>query len=112
MVARLGEPRVPPNERAVLVGAVGALAALSTDWCWSATSTRRPRCGSRIGPRSGAAGERAVEPLEARLQVGREDVVAAAAEFLGLTGAPQVVALLVPLLRHRAEQVREAALHG
>jgi HEAT repeat protein len=112
MVARLGEPRVPPNERAVLVGAVGALAALSTGlvlerYLNTPAEMREPyRAAIR------AAGERAVEPLEARLQVGREDVVAAAAEFLGLTGAPQVVALLVPLLRHRAEQVREAALHG
>jgi HEAT repeat protein len=112
MVARLGEPRVPPNERAVLVGAVGALAALSTGlvlerYLNTPAEMREPyRAAIR------AAGERAVEPLESRLQVGREDVVAAAAEFLGLTGAPQVVALLVPLLRHRAEQVREAALHG
>jgi HEAT repeat protein len=112
MVARLGEPRVPPNERAVLVGAVGALAALSTGlvlerYLNTPAEMREPyRAAIR------AAGERAVEPLEARLQVGREDVVAAAAEFLGLTGAPQVVALLVPLLRHGAEQVREAALHG
>jgi HEAT repeat protein len=112
MVARLGEPRVPPTERSVLVGAVGALAALSTGlvlerYLNTPAEMREPyRAAIR------AAGERAVEPLEARLQVGREDVVAAAAEFLGLTGAPQVVALLVPLLRHRAEQVREAALHG
>ncbi|HXI34259.1 MAG TPA: HEAT repeat domain-containing protein, partial [Gemmatimonadales bacterium] len=112
MVARLGEPRVPPNERSVLVGAVGALAALSTGlvlerYLNTPAEMREPyRAAIR------AAGERAVEPLESRLQVGREDVVAAAAEFLGLTGAPQVVALLVPLLRHRAEQVREAALHG
>ena len=112
MVARLGEPRVPPNERAVLVEAVGALAALSTGlvlerYLHTPAEMREPyRAAIRV------AGERAVEPLESRLQLGREDVVAAAAEFLGLTGAPQVVALLVPLLRHRAEQVREAALHG
>jgi HEAT repeat protein len=112
MVARLGEPRVPPNERSALVGAIGALAALSTGlvlerYLNTPAEMREPyRAAIR------AAGERALEPLEARLQVSREDVVAAAAEFLGLTGAPQVVALLVPLLRHRAEQVREAALHG
>ena len=82
MVARLGEPRVPPNERAVLVGAVGALAALSTGlvlerYLNTPAEMREPyRAAIR------AAGERAVEPLEARLQLGREDVVAAAAELV------------------------------
>src|SRR2546423_10339109 len=39
-------------------------------------------------------------------------VVAAATELVGLTGSPQAVALLVPLLRHPSEFVREAALLG
>ncbi len=112
MVARLGEPRVPPTERAALVGAVGALAAISTGlvldrYLNTPAEMREPyRAAIR------AAGERAIEPLQARLQDPREDMVAGAAEFLGLTGAPQVVPLLTPLLRHRAEQVREAVLHA
>src|SRR5207253_737497 len=36
----------------------------------------------------------------------------AAAEFVGLTGSPQAVTLLVPLLHHTSEFVREAALLG
>src|SRR5581483_272080 len=40
------------------------------------------------------------------------EVVAAAAEFAGLTGSPQAGALLAPLLRHPADLVREAALAG
>jgi len=39
-------------------------------------------------------------------------VVAAAAHLLGLTGTPQAVPLLLTLIRHRAETVREAALHA
>src|SRR5947207_1061531 len=39
-------------------------------------------------------------------------VVAAAAEFVGLTGSPQAVTLLVPLLHHPSEFAREAALVG
>src|SRR5256712_659089 len=39
-------------------------------------------------------------------------IVAEAAEFVGLTGSPQAVALLIPLLRHASEFVREAALLG
>src|SRR5437879_11766087 len=47
-------------------------------------------------------------------QVGRKvhEVVAAAAEFLGLSGSPQVAPLLIDLTRHGDERVREAALLG
>ena len=39
-------------------------------------------------------------------------MVAAAAEFLGLTGSPQVTESLITLTRHGDERVREAALLG
>src|SRR3989454_768157 len=58
------------------------------------------------------AADRAVEPLQGKLADPDAQVVAAAAEFVGLTGSPQAVALLIPLLRHASEFVREAALLG
>ncbi len=58
------------------------------------------------------AADRALEPLQGKLADPDAQVVAAAAEFVGLTGSPQAVALLIPLLRHASEFVREAALLG
>src|SRR5204862_8317743 len=52
------------------------------------------------------------DPLQGKLADPDAQVVAAAAEFVGLTGSPQAVALLIPLLRHASECVREAALLG
>src|SRR2546430_15410489 len=68
----------------------------------------RARC--RGGVRKG--GDRALEPLQGKLADQDPQVVAAAAEFVGLTGSPQAVTLLIPLLRHPSEFVREAALLG
>src|SRR5437879_4907033 len=58
------------------------------------------------------AADRALEVLQGRLADKNPEVVAAAAEFVGLTGSPQAVTLLVPLLHHTSEFVREAALLG
>src|SRR5439155_976458 len=58
------------------------------------------------------AGDRAMEPLQGRLADRNPEIAAVAAEFMGLTGGQQAVALLLPLLRHRSEFVREAALVG
>src|SRR3989441_3230175 len=58
------------------------------------------------------AGDRAMEPLQGRLADRNPEIAAVAAEFMGLTGGHQAVALLLPLLRHRSEFVREAALVG
>src|SRR5256884_437937 len=58
------------------------------------------------------AADRALDPLQGKLADPDAQVVAAAAEFVGLTGSPQAVALLIPLLRHASEFVREAALLG
>src|SRR5438552_3204840 len=58
------------------------------------------------------AADRALEPLQGKLADKDAQVVAAAAEFVGLTGSPQAVTLLIPLLRHASEFVREAALLG
>jgi len=110
MVARLGEPRVPPAEREVLVRAVGALAAITAVPVLEAhlvapADRREPyRAAIRV------AADRAVEPLLVRLQDPRDDLVAGAAEFLGLTGSPAVVEPLLGLIHHRAEIVRERAL--
>ncbi|MGH7568521.1 MAG: HEAT repeat domain-containing protein [Gemmatimonadales bacterium] len=112
MVARLGEARMPPTERQVLVEAVGALASLTTHRIVDAflatpADLREPyRAAIRV------AADRAIEALEARLNERRSDVVATATQMLGLTGSPAAVPLLLPLLRHRVEAVREAALLG
>jgi len=112
MVQRLGESRVPPEEREALVAAVGALAGLSLTLVLDAfvgTPLDR-RAPYRAVVRRAA--DRAVEPLQGRLADKDPHLVAAAAEFLGLTGSPQAVPLLVPLTHHRSEFVREAALIG
>jgi HEAT repeat protein len=112
MVERLGEPEVPPAEREALVHAVGALAPLSLELVLAAF--RRAPAELRAPYRAAVrrAADRALGPLAARLADDDPEVVAAAAEFAGLTGSPQAGALLAPLLRHPADLVREAALVG
>ncbi|HEX9348044.1 MAG TPA: HEAT repeat domain-containing protein [Gemmatimonadales bacterium] len=112
MVARLGEPRVPPAERAHLVSAVGALGAVSAGSVVDAYLHAAPELREAYRAAMRAAGERAVELLQARVESKVPEVVAAAAEFLGLTGDPHVAELLIRLTRHADERVREAALLG
>jgi len=112
MVARLGEPRVPPAERAHLVNAVGALGAVSAGPVVDAYLHVLPELREAYRAAMRAAGERTVEVLQARIQSKVPEVVAAAAEFLGLSGSPDVVELLIGLTRHGDERVREAALLG
>jgi HEAT repeat protein len=112
LVHRLGEPRVPPEEREALVAAVAALASLSMGLVLDAflavpVDQRAPYRGAVR-----KAADRALEPLQGKLADPDPQVVAAAAEFVGLTGSPQAVPLLIPLLRHPSEFVREAALLG
>src|SRR3989442_1203370 len=112
LVHRLGEPRVPPEQREALVAAVGALASLSMGLVLDAflaapVDLRAPYRGAVR-----KAADRALEPLQGKLADKDAQVVAAAAEFVGLTGSPQAVTLLIPLLRHPSEFVREAALLG
>lgn len=112
MVKRLGEPRVPPAERAHIVRAVGALGAVSAGLVVD-TYLHAPaelREAYRAAMRE--AGERAAEVLQSRIQSKVPEVVAAAAEFLGLSGSPQAPAVLIGLTRHADERVREAALLG
>jgi HEAT repeat protein len=110
MVARLGEPRVPPGEREVLIKAVGALASLTTAPVLEAVlaapaDLREPyRAAIRV------AADRAIDSLERHVGDRREEIVAVAAEFLGLTGSTAAISLLLPLTRHRSEVVRERAL--
>src|SRR5205809_3023166 len=112
MVARLGEARVPPAERAHLVHAVGALGAVSgglvVDAYLHAAAERREAYRAAMR----AAGERTIELLQSRIESKVPEVVAAAAEFLGLTGSPQVAQSLITLTHHGDERVREAALLG
>ena len=112
MVKRLGEARVPPAERAILVKAVGALAAVTTNAVLDTFRTTPAELREPYRAAIRAAAERSVEALQARLADKDETVVAAAAEFLGLSGSPQVVPMLVELVHHRADIVREAALHA
>jgi HEAT repeat protein len=112
MVARLGEPRVPPAERAHLVNAVGALGAVSAGLVVDAYLHAAPELREAYRAAMRAAGERAVELLQGRTESKVPEVVAAAAEFLGLSGDPQVAELLIRLTHHADERVREAALLG
>ena len=112
MVKRLGEARVPPAERAILVKAVGALAAVTTNAVLDTFRTTPAELREPYRAAIRAAAERSVEALQARVADKDETVVAAAAEFLGLSGSPQVVPMLVELVHHRADIVREAALHA
>lgn len=110
LVVRLGEPRVPPSERQSLVEAVGALAAVTAGPILDALLSAPPDQREPYRAAFRVAADRAIEPLEGRLDDRREEVVAAVAECLGLTGSPAATPLLVPLTRHRAEVVRERAL--
>ena len=112
MVSRLGEPRVAGAEREVLVAALGALASVSVGLVLNAFIAARTDMREPYRAVIRRAGDRALEPLQGRLADTDPTVAAAAAELVGLSGAPQVVALLVPLLRHESEFVREAALTG
>jgi HEAT repeat protein len=110
MVQRVAEPHVPPQERATLVAAVGALASLSTPLVVEAFLVAAPDRREPYRAAMRAAADRALEPLQTRLEDARPEAVVTAVEFLGLTGSPQAVPLLVPLARHRADAVREAVL--
>ncbi len=112
MVLLLGEPQGAPEEREMLVAAVGALATLSVPPVLDAfiATPVDERAPYRAAIRKAA--DRALEPLQARLADKDPNVVAAAAELMGLTGSPQAVPLLAGLLRHPADFVREAALFG
>jgi len=112
MVTRLGEARVPPAERAHLVHAVGALGAVSAGLVVDAYLHAAPELREAYRAAMRQAGERAVEVLQSQVGSKVPEVVAAAAEFLGLSGSPQVAPLLIDLTRHGDERVREAALLG
>ncbi len=112
MVTRLGEPRVPPAERAHLVNAVGALGAVSAGLVVDAYLHVAPELREAYRAAVRAAGERSIELLQSRIASKVPEVVAAAAEFLGLSGSPAVTESLVGLTRHADERVREAALLG
>jgi HEAT repeat protein len=112
MVARLGEGRVPPAERVHLVNAVGALAAVAAGPVVDAYLSAPAELREAYRAAMRAAGERALETLQHRLASKVPEVAAAAAEFLGLTGSPQAVQLLIGISRHADERVREAALLG
>jgi len=112
MVKRLGEPRVPPAERAHLVHAVGALGAVSAGLVLDSYLHAPAELREAYRAAMRAAGERAAEILQSRIGSKVPEVVAAAAEFLGLSASPQATATLIELARHSDERVREAALLG
>jgi HEAT repeat protein len=112
MVTRLGEMRVPPAERAHLVNAVGALAAVAGGLIVDAYLNTPPHLREPYRAAIRQAGERAVEVLQERLASKVPEVAAVAAEFLSRTGSPQASGMLIPLIRHPDERVREAALLG
>jgi HEAT repeat protein len=112
LVHRLGEARVPPAELESVVTAVGALASVSMGLVLRAFVAAPAELRAPYRATVRAAADRALEPLQGKLADGDPAIVAAAAEFLGVTGSPQAVSLLLPLLRHTSEYVREAALIG
>ncbi|HKW41514.1 MAG TPA: HEAT repeat domain-containing protein [Gemmatimonadales bacterium] len=112
LVQRLGEPRVPAEEREALVAAVGALASVSMGLVIDAFLAAPVDLRAPFRAAVRKAADRALEPLQGKLADPNAEVAAAAAEFVGLTGGPQAVTLLLPLLRHPSEFVREAALLG
>jgi HEAT repeat protein len=112
MVRRLGELRVPPGERGVLVKAVGALGGVIAGQVVDAYLAAPAELREPFRAAIRAAADRAVAPLAERLADSRAEVVAAAVHLLGLTGSPEAVPLLVPLIRHRADLVQEATLHA
>ena len=112
LVHRLGESRVPTDELEAVVTAVGALASVSMGLVIDAFVAAPAEMRAPYRATIRAAADRAIEPLQGKLADAEPTVVAAAAEFLGVTGSPQAVSLLLPLLRHTSEYVREAALLG
>lgn len=112
LVHRLGEARVPPAELESVVAAVGALASVSMGLVLQAFVAAPGELRAPYRATVRAAADRALEPLQGKLADLDPAIVAAAAEFLGVTGSPQAVSLLLPLLRHTSEYVREAALIG
>jgi len=112
LVHRLGESRVPADELESVVTAVGALASVSMGLVIDAFIAAPAEMRAPYRATIRAAADRAIEPLQGKLADAEPTVVAAAAEFLGVTGSPQAVSLLLPLLRHTSEYVREAALLG
>lgn len=112
MVHRLGEARIAPVERGFLVGAVGALAALSVKPALRAYLAAPAELREPYRAAMRAAADRAMEPLEEALEENDGAVVAAAAHFMGLTGSPEAVPLLSGLMKHPADAVREAALYA
>jgi HEAT repeat protein len=103
---------VPPDERESLVAAAGALATISVPPVVGAFLVAPPDQRAPYRAVIRKAADRALEPLQEMLADKDPDVIAAAAELLGLTGSPRAVTLLLPVLRHRSEFVREAALNG
>jgi HEAT repeat protein len=112
MVSRLGEARVAGSEREALVTALGALASVSVGMVLNAYLAARSDMREPYRAVIRRAGDRAIEPLQGRLADTDPTIAAAAAELVGVSGAPHAVALLVPLLRHESDFVREAALTG
>src|SRR5438067_2430227 len=112
-VPAIGEP-APGAVPAASAAAAPLAAAAAAD---ALLAAKRPSTAFRpdaLPPdveaaRAVAAVRAATAPEEQRAAVER---LAAAAEFVGLTGSPQAVTLLVPLLHHQSEFAREAALVG
>jgi HEAT repeat protein len=112
MVSRLGEEGVTGSERENLVAALGALASVSVMLVLNAYLAARTEMREPYRAVIRRAGDRAIGPLQGRLADMDPTIAAAAAEMVGLSGAPHAVTLLIPLLRHESEFVRESALTG
>src|SRR2546428_5767225 len=112
MVARLGEPRVPPDERESLVAAVGALAAVSVPLVIDAFLATPVDLRTPYRAAMRRAGDRAMEPLQGRLADRNPEIAAVAAEVMGLPRGHQTVGLLRPPLRPPPGVGRGAGVGG
>ena len=91
---------------------MGALGAVSAGLVVEAYLQAPPELREAYRAAMRAAGERITDVLQDQVKSKVPAVVAAAAEFLGLSGSPDVAPQLFDLTHHKDERVREAALLG
>jgi len=112
LLARLGEARASAEQRTVVAQALAALAARATDLLLTVYVTAPEEVREPLRDAMRAAGDRAIPALVRRLADPGADVVTAAVELLVLAGPARAMDRLIPLVRHEAAAVREAACAG
>src|SRR2546430_14583815 len=98
LVHRLGEPRVPAEQREALVAAVAALASLSMALVLDAFLAAPVELRAPYRGAVRKAADRVLEPPPGKRAEQEAQVAAAAAELVGPTGGTPAGTLLFPLL--------------